>query len=173
MNDTLDNLEEVFGEDSWFDPSEKSSSTQLEEGSYDAKVVDLVVKEDKEIQGKFLADIYEPVFSIDGKEVRHKGLFRFKKPNPSKYPHLQSDMGSNSGYYNFCKELDIVKEDKGKVLLPQLTLKTLQDYDYVVAVVNETWTGREGNEMKTPRVKFVKSAQNNKKPLVSEEDLPF
>ena len=82
-------------------------------------------------------------------------------------------MGSNSGYYNFCKELDIVKEDKGKVLLPQLTLKTLQDYDYVVEVVNETWTGREGNEMKTPRVKFVKSAQNNKKPLVSEEDLPF
>ena len=43
----------------------------------------------------------------------------------------------------------------------------------MVEVVNETWTGREGNEMKTPRVKFVKSAQNNKKPLVSEEDLPF
>tara|TARA_R100000458_G_C8262855_1_gene238192 strand:+ start:614 stop:1132 length:519 start_codon:yes stop_codon:yes gene_type:complete len=172
MNDTLKNLEEVFGEDSWFDPSQ-SKSAPIEEGSHTSvKVTDLVVKEDVEIQGKFLADIYEPVFSINGREVKHKGLFRFKKPNPSKYPHLQADMGSNSGYYNFCKQLGIAQEKDGKVLLPQLTLETLKTYEYDVEVVNETWTGREGNEMKTPRVKFVKGA-HQKGELVNEEDLPF
>ena len=38
MNDTLESsLNEVFGEDAWFEPS-KSGSSGLPEGEYDAKV---------------------------------------------------------------------------------------------------------------------------------------
>ena len=131
----------------------------------------MVIKEDKEIQGKFLADIYEPVFNINGKSVRHKGLFRFKKPNPSLYPNLQADMGSNAGYYKFCDTLGVASEKDGKMFLPQLTLEMLKEYVYQVEVVMEEWTGREGNTMKTARVKFVKSAQ--KQGNLEEEDLPF
>jgi len=174
MNDVMDKIEDIFGEDSWYDPSESKSS--IEAGTYSAQVTDLVVKEDKEVQGKFLADIYEPVFNIDGKEVRHKGLFRFKKPNPSLYPHLQSDMGSNAGYYKFCDLLKIVQEKDGKMFLPQLTIDMLKAYEYKVEVVMEEWTGRDGNAMKTARVKIVTSAQKNQvtdQDLISDDDLPF
>ena len=175
MNDVMNKIEDIFGEDSWYDPSESSSSS-IEAGTYTAQVTDLVVKEDKEVQGKFLADIYEPVFNINGKEVRHKGLFRFKKPNPSLYPHLQADMGSNAGYYKFCDSLKIVQEKDGKMFLPQLTIDTLKRYEYKVEVVMEEWTGRDGNNMKTARVKLVTSAQSLISPdqgLIAEEDLPF
>tara|TARA_R100000152_G_C6781521_1_gene216180 strand:- start:372 stop:890 length:519 start_codon:yes stop_codon:yes gene_type:complete len=172
MNDTLESaLDEVFGEDAWFEPSESKGSSSIPEGEYDAKVVDLVVKEDIVISGKFLADIYEPVFQIQGKEVRHKGLFRFKKPDPAKYPNLQSDMGSNSNYYKFCDMLKIAQNKDGKLFLPQLDLDTLKQYQYKVVVVIESWTGREGNEMRTPRVKFVNSAQLEVNS--NEEELPF
>ena len=175
MNDVMDKIDDIFGDDSWYDPSE-SKSSQVDAGTYSAQVTDLVVKEDKEVQGKFLSDIYEPVFNIDGKEVRHKGLFRFKKPNPSLYPHLQSDMGSNAGYYKFCDLLEIVQEKDGKMFLPQLTLDILKRYEYKVEVVMEEWTGRDGNAMKTARVKLVTSAKNKQstdQDLISDEDLPF
>ena len=170
MNDTLESaLDEVFGEDAWFEPSENKGSS-IPEGEYDAKVTDLSVKEDIVISGKFLADIYEPVFEINGKEVRHKGLFRFKKPDPAKYPNLQSDMGSNTNYYKFCDILKITQDKDGKLFLPPLDLDTLKQYEYKVVVVIEKWTGREGNEMRTPRVKFINSAQSKG---VDEKDLPF
>ena len=40
----------------------------------------------------------------------------------------------------------------------------------------EEWTGRDGNNMKTARVKLVTSAQSLISPdqgLIAEEDLPF
>ena len=172
MNDTLENtLDQVFGEDAWYEPSENGGSApQIAEGKYTATVTDLTIKEDIVISGKFLADIYEPVFMIDGREVRHKGMFRFKKPDPAKYPQLQTDMGSNSNYYKFCDMLGITKSKDGKMFLPTLDVDTLKKYEYEVVVVVESWTGREGNEMKTPRVKFVNTA---KKTGISESDLPF
>lgn len=172
-NDVMDKLDDIFGEDSWYDPKESNSSS-VEAGKYSAQVTNLLVKEDKEVKGEFLADIYEPAFNINGKEVKHKGLFRFKKPNPSLYPHLQSDMGSNAGYYKFCDLLKIVEEKDGKMFLPQLTLDMLKGYEFEVEVVIEEWTGREGNAMKTARVKLVTSAKKNKDvESISEEDLPF
>ena len=163
----------IGGADAWFDPSE-AKSTPLEEGSYSAQVTDLVIKKDKEVQGKFLADIYEPVFEIKGREVKHKGLFRFKKPDQALYPHLQSDMGSNSGYFAFVKLLDVVEEKDGKMMLPPVTLELLKQYEYKVDVVMEEWTGREGNLMKTARVKNVTSAQKQKVTEdIADDDLPF
>ena len=79
-------------------------------------------------------------------------------------------MGSNSNYYKFCDMLKITQDKDGKLFLPPLDLDTLKQYEYKVVVVIEKWTGREGNEMRTPRVKFINSAQSKG---VDEKDLPF
>mgnify|MGYP003131602067 FL=1 len=180
MNDW--NVDDILGgEDSWYEVSDKKPQSTIKEGKHLAKVVDLNIKEDKEIQGKFLADIFEPVFMVGNIEVKHKGLFRFKKPDPSLYPHLQADMGSNAGYYAFMNVLGLVVEKDGKVLLPPLTLEMIKDKEFEVEVVVEKWTGREGNEMQTPRVKSVYKTKplevtdknTGDQALVNDDDLPF
>jgi len=178
MDMEKDILDTLIGtdEDSWFEPTNKSPQASIQEGTYNAKIVDLNIKADKEVQGKFLADIYEPVFEIDGVEVKHKGLFRFKKPDPSVYPHLQADMGSNAGYYAFMSLASLQVEKDGKILLPQLTDEMVKDTEWEVQVVVEKWTGREGNEMQTPRVsktlQFLSTEKVGDLPL-TDDDLPF
>jgi hypothetical protein len=166
----MKDLEEIFGEDAWYEPGENKSSSMVEAGTYEnITVCELNVKPDIVVQGKFLADIYEPVFEINGKKVKHKGLFRFKKPDPAKYPNLQADMGSNSGYFNFCEMVHLTYSKNGKMVLPELSEETLKRYIYNVEVVVEEWIGREGNEMKTPRVsKVLKALQRSKETLMEE-----
>ena len=83
-------------------------------------------------------------------------------------------MGSNSGYFAFVKLLDVVEEKDGKMMLPPVTLELLKQYEYKVDVVMEAWTGREGNLMKTARVKNVTSAQKQKVTEdIADDDLPF
>jgi hypothetical protein len=169
-NDILDNL---LSEDAWYEVKDTSQSP-IEEGKYTAKVSALNVKSDIEVQGKFLADIFEPVFSINGVDVKHKGLFRFKKPDPSLYPHLQEDMGSNGSYFAFMDMAKLTQEKDGKVLLPALTLDMLNSMEYEVEVVIESWTGRNGNDMKTPRVaKVLSIKQPVKVQDIKEDELPF
>lgn len=158
-------------EESWFEPTERKPQSMIEEGKHQAKLVDLNVKYDKEIQGKFLADIYEPVFEIGSNEVRHKGLFRFKKPDPSLYPHLQADMGSNAGYYAFLKLCGLEQEKDGKIILPPLDLDMVKGLQFEVDVVVENWVGRDGNKMSTPRVARVLQKLSTKN--LTEEELPF
>jgi hypothetical protein len=170
MNDTLENLEAVFGEDAWYDPKDKKPSSMVEAGPYEnVNVVGLNVKRDIVVQKKFLADIYEPVFQVSGKEVKHKGLFRFKEPDPAKYPTLQSDMGSNSGYFAFCDMVHLTYSKDGKFVLPELSEEALKRYIYDVEVVVEEWVGREGNDMKTPRVsRVLKATQRSHEALVED-----
>ena len=170
-------LNDMFGEDSWFEPKEKKPQSTLAEGKYKAKCTGLNIKQDKEIQGQFLADIYEPEFTIEGTQVKHKGLFRFKNPDPSLYPHLQADMGSNQGYYSFLSLCNLSKEKDGKIMLPPLTLDMINGMEFEVEVVVEKWVGREGNDMSTPRVSKVlqKLSTSNQQNVdnVEEDDLPF
>jgi hypothetical protein len=167
-------LNEIFGEDAWYEMKSDSKSP-VKAGKYEnVEVTNLNVKSDIIVSGKFLADIYEPVFNINGKDVKHKGFFRFKKPDPAKYPDLQSDMGSNSGYYALCDMLDMVQEKDGKMILPELTLDTFKRFLFDVEVVIEEWIGREGNDMKTPRVSMINKANlKGKEMLMDDEDLPF
>jgi hypothetical protein len=173
-----DLLDDLLNEDAWYEVKDESSSP-IDEGKYTATVTGLNVKDNKEVQGKFLADIFEPVFKINGVDVKHKGLFRFKKPDPSLYPHLQEDMGSNSGYYAFMNMCKLTQEKDGKMLLPPLTLDMLNTMTFEVEVVIESWTGRNGNEMKTPRVVKVLSVKKTVPKRVGlpqeveEDELPF
>ena len=179
-DNTLNDL--LGGEDSWYEPTERKPQSMLAGGKYNAKVVGLNVKDDKEIQGQFLADIFEPEFEINGTNVKHKGLFRFKKPDPSLYPHLQADMGSNTGYYIFLDQCGLLKENKeGKIMLPSLTLDMINGMEFEVEVVVEKWTGRDGNDMSTPRVSKVlkklstsnpQNVENSNVPI-TEDELPF
>lgn len=55
------------------------------------------------------------------------------------------------------------------MVLPELSEETLKRYIYNVEVVVEEWIGREGNEMKTPRVsKVLKALQRSKETLMEE-----
>lgn len=72
-------LNDVFGEDAWYEPGEDSSGGSVESGNHDEVVVDdLNIKRDIKVQGKYLADIYEPVFNINGKKIKHKGVLDLK-----------------------------------------------------------------------------------------------
>ena len=77
-------LDNILGQDAWYEPKSQSGGSSVKAGKYEKVLVkDLNVKKDIVVSGKFLADIYEPVFDIDGKDVKHKGFFRFKKPDPA------------------------------------------------------------------------------------------
>ena len=74
-------LDNILGQDAWYEPKSQGGGSSVKAGKYEKVLVkDLNVKKDIVVSGKFLADIYEPVFDIDGKDVKHKGFFRFKKP---------------------------------------------------------------------------------------------
>lgn len=168
-------LNDVFGEDAWYEPGENGSGGSVETGNHDEVVVDdLNIKRDIKVQGKYLADIYEPVFNINGKKIKHKGVFRFKKPDPSRYPDLQENPGSNAGYYALLNMMDMVQEKDGKMLLPEIDVEAFKRFIFNVEVIVEEWVGREGNDMKTPRVKTItKATQRSKEALMDDGDLPF
>jgi hypothetical protein len=168
-------LDNILGQDAWYEPKSQGGGSSVKAGKYEKVLVkDLNVKKDIVVSGKFLADIYEPVFDIDGKDVKHKGFFRFKKPDPAKYPQLQSDMGSNAGYHALCDMMDMVQKKDDKLILPELDLESFKRFLFNVEVVIEEWVGREGNDMQTPRVKMVLKAETRGKEAVMEDDdLPF
>ena len=168
-------LNNIFGEDAWYEPKSQGGGSSVQAGKYDnVEVKDLNIKKDIVVSGKFLADIYEPVFNIEGKDVKHKGIFRFKKPDPAKYPNLQADMGSNSGYYALCDMMDMVQKKDDKMILPELDVESFKRFLFNVEVVIEEWVGREGNDMKTPRVKMVfKAVAKAKDETINDDDLPF
>jgi len=170
-----DDFNDVFGEDAWYEPKGDSSVSSVKEGTYeDVAVEELNIKKDIKVQGKYLADIYEPVFNVDGSKVKHKGVFRFKKPDPAKYPDLQENPGSNAGYYALLEMMSMVQEKDGKILLPEVDVEAFKRYLFNVEVVIEEWVGREGNDMKTPRVKTItKATLRSKESLMDDGDLPF
>ena len=68
-NNDLDN---IFGEDAWYEPKSQGGGSSVKAGKYENVLVkDLNIKKDIVVTGKFLADIYEPVFDIDGRDVKH------------------------------------------------------------------------------------------------------
>ena len=168
-------LDNILGQDAWYEPKSQGGGSSVKPGKYQNVLVkDLNVKKDIVVSGKFLADIYEPVFDIEGKDVKHKGFFRFKKPDPAKYPQLQSDMGSNAGYHALCDMMGMVQKMDDKLVLPELDLESFKGFLFDVEVVIEEWVGREGNDMKTPRVKMVLKAETRgKESAVEDDDLPF
>ena len=76
--------------------------------------------------------------------------------------------------------MDMVQKMDDKLILPELDLDTFKRFLFDVEVVIEEWVGREGNDMKTPRVKMVLKAETRGKEAIMEDnivnvedDLPF
>ena len=66
-------------------------------------------------------------------------------------------------------------------MLPSLTLDMINGMEFEVEVVVEKWTGRDGNDMSTPRVSKVlkklstsnpQNVENSNVPI-TEDELPF
>jgi len=70
--------------------------------------------------------------------------------------------------------MDMVQEKDGKMLLPEVDVEAFKRYLFNVEVIVEEWVGREGNDMKTPRVKTItKATLRSKDALMDDGDLPF
>ncbi len=53
-------------------------------------------------------------------------------------------------------------------------MESFKRFLFNVEVVIEEWVGREGNDMKTPRVKMVfKAVAKAKDETIKDDDLPF
>ena len=191
MSDIDSVLNGVEEGDAFYDPSQDFDGV-LPAGEYLAHVKEMQIKDDVVVKGKFLADIYEPTFvvakenksqkyDIDGDSVSgkafvgraipHKGIFRFKRPDPAKYPQLSDSQGSNKKYMEFADSLGVkIEEVDGRFKLPTL------DEDYVrgeparVKVVHDKWLGRDGDEMVSPKVVDVFKWSKGKKVY---DDIPF
>ena len=104
--------------ESFYDPSQDENKfVIIPEGTYEAHVKGLELKENIVVRAKFLCDIFSPVFKIasgefKGKTVKSKGFFRFKSPDKEKYPDLSDNPGSNKGYMRFIEALGIKPESK-------------------------------------------------------------
>jgi hypothetical protein len=191
MTDVTSILDDVNGKDAWYDPKEDFSGL-IPEGDYKAHVSSLTVVRNKEIRGKFLADIYnlkytlseengDKVFKTEkghevsgkafiGKDVYGKGSFRFKKPSKAKYPHLSESMGSNKGYMELINALGVpVQEDEGKYFLQELDESDVEGLPVVVRVYHDSyeWNGETKTSAKVSMV-FEWSGGDKKEP-----DLPF
>jgi len=70
--------------------------------------------------------------------------------------------------------MDMVQKRDDKLILPELDLESFKRFLFDVEVVIEEWVGREGNDMKTPRVKMILKAETRgKESLMEDDDLPF
>jgi len=191
MSDVTSVLNDVNGTDAWYDP-EQDFSGLVPPGDYKAHVTGLSVVRNKEIRGKFLADIYNLSYTLAkengdatftteegdkvsgkafvGRVLYGKGAFRFKKPNKAQYPHLSESMGSNKGYMELVNSLGVpVQENEGKFFLPELDESDVEGLPVIVRVFHDTWM--QGSEEKvSAKVSSVfEWADGSKK----EPDLPF
>ena len=177
-------LGDMSGGTSYYDPLLDTGGEKLPEGSYFAHVKELSIKENVVVKGKFLSDIYNLTFVIAkessepgfaGRDVKSKGFFRFKEPNPDKYPNLSSNSGSNKGYKDLLDGLNISPEEKevdgNKVYsLPLLSSDQAEGAPVVIKVVHDKWTNREGEEVTTPKAISVFKWAEGKREVI---DVPF
>ena len=82
------------------------SYDSVKTGKQNAKIVDVEVATDIRF-GRYLADVYKPVYNFDGGTVKDNGVFRYKKADGFLY-----DPKKNWGYSRFLNVMGI-KRDRG------------------------------------------------------------
>lgn len=190
----VDTILDKSTSEAYYDPSMDFSGL-MPVGMYRAYATDLTIKENIVIKNKYISDIYEVKFEIApengentyedngneisgktfvGKEVRSKGFFRFKKPDPSNSLHdgLEMNTASNKSYMELLNSFSIETEEdeEGRYFLPHINESDVSGKAVILEIVHEHWTSREGDAMVTPKAKaiFVWEGQAPKK-----EELPF
>ena len=185
MSNVCDIINDMDNNVAYYNPSEDTSGNKfakIEEGTYEAVVNKLVVKKDIVVKNKYLSDIYEAMYLIDGtvhpdlkgREVKSKGYFRFKKPDKSKYPNLEDNQGNNKGYMIFAEAcgFKMKKDDKGRYALPVVMESDIAGNLVTVKVVHDKWVDQSGEERVTPvAINVFKSKRENTN--LKEDDLPF
>ena len=188
---SVDNILDSKSE-AYYDPAADFSGV-MPEGSYKAYATELTVKENLVIKNKYLADVYEVTFEVakensdntyerDGKEVsgkvfvgknvKSKGFFRFKKPDPSTYPGLEENSGSNKSYKELVESFSVSLEEdsEGRFFLPSVDESDIAGMPVLIDVYHSKWVDNEGKDRTTPRVGAIYTWDGQKK---KEEDLPF
>ena len=177
-------LGDISGGESYYDPSLDIGSVKLPEGNYFAHVKEMIIKENVVVKGRFLSDIYNLTLEVSeessdsqfaGKEVRSRGFFRFKEPDPDKYPNLSSNSGSNKGYKELLEGLNIPPEEKevdgNKVYsLPLLSAPDVEGLPVLIKVAHEAWTNRDGEKVTTPKAVSIFKWSDGKRKMYA---LPF
>ena len=82
------------------------SYDSVKTGKQNAKIIDVEVATDIRF-GRYLADVYKPVYNVDGGTVKDNGVFRYKKADGFLY-----DPKKNWGYARFLNVMGI-KRDRG------------------------------------------------------------
>jgi len=186
-------LDSTDSKDSWYDPKQDFSGP-MPEGDYKAHVKSLGIKRNVVVKGKFLSDIYEVTFTVAdensemeyqndkgesisgatfvGRDFRSKGFFRFKKPDPSTYPNLEENSGSNKSYKELVESFSVSLEEdsEGRFFLPSVDESDIAGMPVLIDVYHSKWVDNEGNERTTPRAGAIYTWDGQKK---KEEDLPF
>tara|TARA_R100000353_G_scaffold9914_1_gene11106 strand:+ start:1965 stop:2516 length:552 start_codon:yes stop_codon:yes gene_type:complete len=183
MSDVNSLIADLDSNKAYYDPSASDSPTkkQIADGTYEAIVTKLTVKKDITIKGEFLADIFEAVYTINadkhpeykGSQVKSKGYFRFKQPDPKKYPNLKDNAGQNKGYMIFCEAcgFEIVKNEEGKFELPMITEGDISGNPVTIKVEQEEWTNRDGEKRTSPIAFNV--FKSDTVVNIKEDELPF
>jgi len=167
-------------DESYYDPSKDDNKYEtLKKGDYEAHVIGLELKENITVQGKFLADIFIPNFKIasgdfKNRNVKSKGIFRFKSPDKDKYPNLSENSGNNKSYMNFVSTLGLEpksKEVDGSTIysLPYASASDIDGKACMIRVDHDEWTNREGKPVVTPKVVNVFKWEGGE----DEDGLPF
>ena len=183
MSDVSSLIDDLDNNKAYYDPSasESTSKKQVADGTYEAAVSKLTIKKDITIKGEFLADIFEAVYTIDGdkhpeykgSQVKSKGYFRFKQPDPKKYPNLKDNPGQNKGYMIFCEAcgFEMEKDENGRYSLPMITEGDIHGNPVTIKVEQEEWTNREGEKRTSPIAFNV--FKSDRVANVKEDELPF
>jgi len=183
MSDVNSLIADLDNDKAYYDPSASESSTKkvVKDGTYEATVSKLTVKKDITIKGEFLADIFEALYTIDGEkhpdlkgsQVKSKGYFRFKQPDPKKHPNLKDNAGQNKGYMIFLEAcgFEMEKDENGKFALPHITEGDIAGNPVVIKVEQEEWTTREGEKRTSPVAYNV--FKSDRVVNIKSEELPF
>ena len=191
MSDVSTVLGSMDSSDAFYDPSQDFDGV-IPAGEYLAHVKELNVKDDIVIKNKFLEDIYLPTFvvakenesmeyDVDGEKVSGKafigrtipakGFFRFKNPDPAKYPQLSDSPGSNKRYMELADSLGLnVAEEDGRYKLPSMDEDVVKGIPVKIKVVHDKWLGRDGDEMVSPKVIETFKWNEGERTL---DDIPF
>ena len=178
----------------FFDPDATGtteSSGTVEIGEHTAHITDISVKRDVVVKGKYLSDIFTPIYRIasgnsSGLEIKDRGIFMFKKPSEDNSELKDRKGGGNAGYKNLLDAIgksieELLESDRTIYRLPEISKNDALNKPVVISVYQEEFTSkRDGNIYKVRKAKLLHgwgdgkelSANTNTEDK-NDEELPF